>query len=160
MIVADTGPINHLIQINQVDVLPALFGQVFIPYEVQQELQHQRTPVIVRDWIAHPPSWLTMPGPGPRIVVQVGLHPGELAAMALAERLGNQTLLIDDSRGKEEATRRGLPVIGTVGVLYQAATTGMIDFERQLDALVKTNFYLSRQFRLRFLEMWKASKRT
>jgi hypothetical protein len=34
----------------------------------------------------------------------------------------------------------------------------MIDFERQLEALITTNFYLSRQLRLRFLEMWKASK--
>jgi predicted nucleic acid-binding protein len=113
MIVADTGPLNYLIQIKQADLLPLLFGQVFIPFEVQEELQRERTPIAVREWLATPPSWLVLLGPGPRVVTGTGLHPGELAAMDLAERLGHQTLLIDDQRGKLEAVRRGLPVIGS-----------------------------------------------
>src|ERR1700721_2435722 len=158
MIVADTGPLNYLVQTRNTQLLATLFGKVFIPFEVKEELQHARTPPEVRAWIADPPFWLTILGPGPRIVTVSGLHPGELAAMERAERLGRQPLLIDDQRGKLEAIRRGLPVIGTVGVLYKAALAGIVDFEQQLNVLLQTNFHLSDTLRLRYLELWRVSK--
>jgi predicted nucleic acid-binding protein len=104
------------------------------------------------------PPWLVILKPGPRIVSESGLHPGELAAMELAEHLGRQTLLIDDQRGKREAIRRGLPVIGTIGVLYESGLIGILDFEHELDFLLKTNFHLSQILRVRYLELWKLSK--
>lgn len=101
MIIADTGPLKYLVRTGNIELLPQLFGTVHIPFEVQEELKHPRTPDDVRAWILLLPEWLTVSAPGPRIVTESGLHPGELAAIALAERLGRQTLLIDDRRGKQ-----------------------------------------------------------
>lgn len=158
MIIADTGPLNYLVRTGNIELLPRLFGAVYIPFEVQEELKHERTPKDVRAWVFQPPAWLTVSAPGPRIVQETGLHPGELAAIALAEHLGRQTLLIDDRRGRQEAILRGLPVIGTVGILFQAGISGFVDFEEELVALVQTNFHLSRALRDRYLQLWRAAR--
>jgi hypothetical protein len=56
-LVSDTTGLRYLIEIEAVDVLPTLFGQVTIPPEVTAELQRPKTPVLVRAWMAAPPSW-------------------------------------------------------------------------------------------------------
>jgi predicted nucleic acid-binding protein len=44
IVVSDTTPFRYLIEIEAVDVLSMLFGQVIIPQAVALELQHQNTP--------------------------------------------------------------------------------------------------------------------
>ena len=39
LVVADTGPINYLILIGEIDILPKLFDQIVIPSSVLAELQ-------------------------------------------------------------------------------------------------------------------------
>ena len=38
LVIADTGPINYLILIGHIDILPALFEQVILPSTVKDEL--------------------------------------------------------------------------------------------------------------------------
>ena len=63
-VVADTGPLNYLILIEAVEVLPRLFSSILIPAIVGDELSHPKTPAPVRSWIGHPPAWLNIEGPG------------------------------------------------------------------------------------------------
>ena len=58
LVIADTGPINYLVLIERIDLLPALFQKVILPSAVQRELDDRDTPPSVRDWIAHPPAWV------------------------------------------------------------------------------------------------------
>ena len=58
VVVADTSPLNYLIQINCDHVLPALYERVLVPAAVVEELHHARTPAAVHTWLAHTPSWL------------------------------------------------------------------------------------------------------
>ncbi len=58
IVISDTSPINYLILIECVNVLPELYGRVMIPEGVFEELQRQSTPEVVREWIAAIPSWL------------------------------------------------------------------------------------------------------
>jgi predicted nucleic acid-binding protein len=60
IVVADTSPLNYLVLIDEIDLLPALFGQVIVPQAVFQELQHPRTSRKVREWAAHLPAWLEL----------------------------------------------------------------------------------------------------
>ena len=53
LVVADTSPLNYLILIEQVEILPALFEKVFVPQIVRDELQHSEAPESVRRWIAN-----------------------------------------------------------------------------------------------------------
>jgi len=79
------------------------------------------------------------------------LDPGEREAIALAEALRADALIIDEKRGRREAERRKLRVIGTVRVLDDAAEVGLIDLPTALDRLQSFGFYLDatlRQFLL------------
>jgi hypothetical protein len=62
LVVADTSPLNYLVLIGQVEILPVLFQKVLVPQIVRDELHHNETPDSVRQWIATPPSWLCWPG--------------------------------------------------------------------------------------------------
>jgi predicted nucleic acid-binding protein len=58
LVVADTSPLNYLVLIGQVEILPALFEKIFVPQIVRNELRHDEAPESVRHWIAEPPEWL------------------------------------------------------------------------------------------------------
>lgn len=54
-------------------------------------------------------------------------------------------LLIDERLGREIARKRGLAVIGTLGILDDAATQGLIDLADTIAQLQQTNFRISRR---------------
>ena len=39
LVVADSSPLNYLVWIEQVEILPALFKRIFVPEVVQNELR-------------------------------------------------------------------------------------------------------------------------
>jgi len=48
IVVADTSPLNYLIQIDCDGLLPLLYGKIVVPTGVMQELGHAGAPVAVR----------------------------------------------------------------------------------------------------------------
>ena len=63
LVVADTSPLNYLVLMQQDTLLPTLYERVMISPTVHEELQRPRTPHAVRQWVAHPPTWLTVQPP-------------------------------------------------------------------------------------------------
>jgi predicted nucleic acid-binding protein len=103
IVIADSTPLNYLILIHQADLLPQLFDRILIPPAVFQELQHQETPDVVRDWIASPPSWLQVQVLRSNLDPALAfLDPGEREAIALAEELQADQLLLDDADARRE----------------------------------------------------------
>jgi predicted nucleic acid-binding protein len=74
---------------------------------------------------------------------QSALDEGECECLALAGEVGADLLLIDDRQGRLEAKRRNLRVIGTLGVLAEAAAKGLIDLPVVIERLQQTSFYVS-----------------
>ncbi len=68
---------------------------------------------------------------------------GERQAICLAQELGAAAIIIDEERGRKEARRRGLSVIGLLGVLRDAAERDLVRLEPALARLQKTNFRVS-----------------
>jgi predicted nucleic acid-binding protein len=68
-------------------------------------------------------TWLERADAKPEPGLLSILDAGEAAAIPLAERLG-ATLLCDDADGRSEARKRGLPVVGTLGVLLRGKREG------------------------------------
>jgi predicted nucleic acid-binding protein len=144
IVVADAGPLRYLILIEHTHVLPALYGRVLAPPAVISELSKELTPPVVQQWIAHRPDWLRVQASTRDLVpFDKGLHAGELAALALAEELASDALLIDERDGRREAERRGLAVVGTLRVLADAAEHGLVDLPTAFDRLRETNFRVS-----------------
>ncbi len=128
IVVSDTTPLNYLILTETVHVLPAIFGRVYVPSAVIKELLHPRRPQAVGTWASSPPEWLTVQDPTHTGAWKLGR--GETAAISLALELKADRALIDDRDGSREATRSGLKVVGTLGILEEAAKRGLIDIEQ------------------------------
>ena len=97
LVVADTSPLNYLVLIGQVEILPALFERIFVPQTVRNELRQNEAPESVRRWIAAPPSWLEIVpteqvNGDPELL---RLDEGERAAILLATQIGADLLLIN-----------------------------------------------------------------
>jgi predicted nucleic acid-binding protein len=65
-------------------------------------------------------------------------------AIALAASETDVLLLIDESAGRLEASRRGIPNTGTLGVLRRAAIEHLVDLPSALNRLLATNSRVSR----------------
>lgn len=59
---------------------------------------------------------------------------------------------MDERAGRDEALKRGLPVIGTLAVLESAAERGLLDFSLVLAELKAHQFFLSPALERDFLE--------
>jgi hypothetical protein len=85
LVVADTSPLNYLIQIDCQELLTTLYQRVLVPGAVLGELMHVRTPAKVRAWLRSRPEWLEVrevaPSSDPALA---RLDPGEREAIQLA----------------------------------------------------------------------------
>jgi predicted nucleic acid-binding protein len=144
IIVSNTSPINYLILIGHIDLLPQLFQQIIIPQAVYNELSDPQAPNLVQTWIATPPNWLKtqiVSQPSDEIVDL--LDPGERAAILLAQELNADLLLLDDMKARRTATDRGFAITGILGILNQAAIMKLIDLPTAVQSLQNTSFWAS-----------------
>lgn len=139
LVVADSSPINILIRIELVDLLPRLFGSVLIPPEVKAELSHVRTPNAVRAFALSLPSWIEV-RTARHIETIPPLDAGEEAAISLARELHADALLIDERDGRRAAVARKIPIIGTLGLLERAAQNALIRLPEAIDRLKASGF--------------------
>ena len=142
IVVADTSPVNYLVLIREIDVLPQVYGTIVIPKAVQAELQCPPAPGVVRAWIADPPEWLEIRTPvATPDASLVDLDAGERDAIMLAMELQADQLIVDEREGRRAAERRGIPVIRTLGVLRP--DLGLLDIRDAIQRLQMTSFYVS-----------------
>jgi len=80
------------------------------------------------------------------------LGAGEVEAIALALQLKADALLMDDRAGRQEERRRGLSVLGTLGVLATAGRRGLTDVPAAVARLRQTNFRASEEMIRNILE--------
>src|SRR5579864_9032467 len=144
VVVADTGPLNYLVLIDAVDVLPKLFDKIIVPLAVRDELAHPGTPEVVRAWMMQVPPWLDV-RPNPARISDDAeartLDEGEYAAIRLASALAADLILMDDRNGVAFARAQGFAVTGTLGVLDLAAQRGLIDLAQAFTRLKATTFH-------------------
>jgi len=142
IVVCDTSPVNYLVLIGEIDLLPQLFTTVVLPAGVLAELQHPRTPPRVASWARQLPPWFRVISPK-GLVEDVGLGPGEAEAIAIATQVHADAVLIDERKATVVARNRGLMVTGTLGVLALAAESKLVDLEASIRRLLDTNFRAS-----------------
>ena len=153
IVVADTTPLNYLILIDEVDLLPVLFGKVLLPLAAFNELLHPKTPSKAHQWMANHPEWLEVRTATHITIPELlSLDSGEREAIQLALDLGIGTVLMDEAEGRRVAQALHLDVRGTLGILERGAKLGKVDLHRALRDLEQTNFRLSSPVRAAFLK--------
>jgi predicted nucleic acid-binding protein len=159
IVISDTSPLGYLLLIDLVDLLPQLYGRVIIPQAVRDELSAPGAPDIVQIWISQPPEWLeiqTITNQPDMMLSQLDL--GELEAIALAEQLGADAILLDDREARQIATERGLEIIGLLGILGAAASRGLVDFSIAIERLQQTTFRASSRLIQSLLERYQQNE--
>jgi predicted nucleic acid-binding protein len=152
IVVADTSPINYLILIEEIDILTKIYGTVVIPRAVRDELVRPSAPEMVRAWIGQLPAWIEVRSStqSPDASLEQ-LDAGERDAITLAGELRADRLIVDDRQRRREAEKRGIPVMGTLGVLREAATLGLLNLRVAVKRLQATSFYLAPEVLQRLL---------
>lgn len=155
IVVSDTSPLNYLILVDAIDVLPRLYHEVYVPRQVIAELEHPGAPAAVRRWVQCLPEWAQVRDPthiDETLRQNRKLDQGEIHAIALAQEL-KAHLLIDERDAYEAAKARGLASTGILGVLDVAAQCGLLDLKPILARLIgETNFRYSQRLIDRLLE--------
>jgi predicted nucleic acid-binding protein len=91
-----------------------------------------------------PPSWLEVRPVASEVLAAItdDVDLGKRAAIALADAMRADLLLIDEAAGSAEAKRRHLRVTGTLGVLRSGTERGLVNVPELLARLDTTSFYL------------------
>lgn len=126
IVVSDTSPLTALLTVGQAEILSRLFGEIVIAKAVETELlpSHPTLP----DWLRV--RWLSDGTKAGRYAQSVDR--GEAEAIALAEELHADHLLIDQRKGRRLAQQQGVPGVGLLGVVLMAKRAGFIPSARSL----------------------------
>ena len=110
IVVPDAGPLIYLAAAGKLEVLVQLYDRVVVPLVVYDEIVVAGAGLPGSTEVSAA-RWLEVEDFAPDPTLAGKLDRGEAAVIPLAERLGAM-LLCDDARGRAEARRRGLPIIG------------------------------------------------
>ncbi|NMG09647.1 DUF3368 domain-containing protein [Brasilonema sp. UFV-L1] len=133
-----------MLLIDHIKVLQELYGVVIIPQTVADELNAPESPSVVRNWIAKPPNWLQIQPIETLQNVEIEkLDPGEREAILLAEKLKADLVILDDKAARQVALERGLTIIGLLGILKDAAKSGLLDLRTVFDDLREVGFWVA-----------------
>jgi predicted nucleic acid-binding protein len=153
--VSNTSPLLYLYRIGSIEWLPRLFNGVWIPEAVKDELQAGRS----KGYDVPNPddySWLKVVNPKstPFEWLALDLGPGEIAAMALALENPDKVVLLDDLLARRTAQAAGLQVWGTLKVLLEAKSHGVItNVEPFVSKLSDSGMWVSAEIKERILKL-------
>jgi len=140
-IVLNTSPIIFLNKIQCLDVLMQCVDKITVPKQVINELGDEYVPNFIEVKALSVASSAYVQGALGR------LHEGELAAIALAQELSADFVVLDDLLARKKAQHLGLKVIGTVGLLLlmnkQHRLTAELAWQHLISLTEEHGMYLS-----------------
>ena len=139
-VVSDASPLITLARISCFDLLPKLFGKIYISSEVYKEvvIDGEGLPgaaeVSQADWIEVRLLERLVGAP-----VRPDLGAGEVSAVALAKDLSADLVMIDEWRARRFAQDEGLAVVGCIGILENLYDRGLMsDLRRAYEQLIQS----------------------
>jgi len=153
--ISNTSPLLYLYRIGGMDWLPQLFDEVWTPEAIRSELQAGRS----KGYDVPNPddfSWLNIVNPKstPSEWLALDLGVGEIMAMALALENPDRIVLLDDMLARRTAQVAGLQVWGTLKVLLEAKSHGIIGtVEPYVSKLSDTGMWISIEIKEHILKL-------
>ncbi len=148
MIVSNATPLIYLAKVGKLELLK-IFGEIYIPEEVKVEVVDRGKSLGKQDSYmvgqAIKEGWIKVLKVEP-IEIPIKLHPGEVAVLSLAKKLGVKEVLVDEKPARFAAKLLNLKPRGTVFVLLKALKYGLMDFDEFIDTL---NEMVRQGFRLK-----------
>ena len=142
ILMTDTGPLCYHVTGGVFDSLRVMFsGRIYVSESALCEARRsQRVRVEVEEALAK--GWLRETYATPAELLEAaylgltGLDSGESEALAIA-RIRGFVLLCNETRGRQVSREMGVPVTGTIGLLYKAVMTGVLTAEQADMAIAK-----------------------
>ena len=154
-VIVNSTPLSVLCNINKLDILKKLYGEIIIPDAVFKEVTEKADSAcqILKsslDWI----HVKTITNESDKKMYKAKLHAGEVEVMILAQEIEGTTLvIIDDNAAKKTAKYLGLTVTGTIGVLLKAKRSGIIsEVYPLLEEIKRNGFYIDNSLEMLILE--------
>lgn len=151
--ISNTSPLLYLYKIGAIHLLPKIFDEVWTAESVKNELLAGRNKGYdVPNPIDYP--WLNIVNPKsmPSEWLALDLGTGELGAMALALENPDHIVLLDDMLARRTAQVAGVQVWGTLKVLLEAKSQGLIEtIEPFIEKLGESGMWISAEVKQRIL---------
>ena len=153
--ITNTSPLLYLYRIEGIQWLPKLFEEVWTPEAVKNELLAGRS----KGYDVPNPEdypWLTIVDPKsmPSEWLALDLGVGEIAAMALALENRSHVILLDDGLARRTAQVAGLQVWGTLKVLLEAKSQGVVrTISPYVEKLSEAGMWVSSEVKQRILRL-------
>lgn len=139
IVISDASCLILFTNIDRLDILNTLFGEVWVTTAVQEEYQLDL------------PSFISVRNPSDQAKVDSflkSLDPGEASSIALAAEHPGSKILIDEKKGRRVAISMGLDVTGTVGIILEAVENELIEIDKNfIELLDQEGFRLSKRLK-------------
>jgi uncharacterized protein len=146
-VIADASALICLAWVDQLQILPALFGRIIVSPAVAAETTLRGSTL---------PTWVDVRPPGQPLdhrVVAAHLGAGESEVLCLGLQLKDAWVILDDGGARSLALELGLRILGTAALLVEAKRAGHLAQVRPtLDALLAKGFRLDRKVYDRILK--------
>jgi predicted nucleic acid-binding protein len=143
--VSDASPLIYLARADRLSLARAIAPVILVPRAVAEEIEAKGENEVAAQALKAT-RWLEVvePRPVPSPIREWGLGRGETAALTWANAHPGTLLILDDAEARKGAKMLHLPLIGTLGIILKAKTSGLIDAARpEVERLLEHGMYLS-----------------
>jgi len=150
MIIGDSSALIALSVVDKLELLEALYENLFVPQAVYNEVTQVGRPQSdkLKKFLQNRVKVVDLN------LTKLGLGLGELEAITLYKELDADVLLIDDNRAKKYAVLNDVKVIGSLGILIKAKENGLIEKVKPLlEGIMKSEVYISEKLMLQVLRI-------
>ncbi len=139
IVIADASCLILFTNLDRLDILQSLYGEIWITADVLKEYGLPLPGFVSIHDAANPDRNASF---------FLVLDPGEASSIALALEHPGCRIVIDEKKGRRIALELGLDVTGTLGVLKNAASAGLVSADPALvDALDRHGFRLTEELK-------------
>lgn len=142
-VVSDSTPLIHLAKVGHIEILFSLYKEILITKEVYREaveegiLLEKEDAGFIHDYVGKGIHVKSPKSSSKHLVEKYLIHRGEADSIQLAKETGAQLILMNERDGRNAAKSEGLNVRGSIGILFDALKTGVINDEEALNILEK-----------------------
>ena len=152
-VVVNTTPLIALSEIGKLNILKDMYGEIFIPKAVYDEVKLEPAYSEVNSSL----DWINVVDIDNNVYAKMfctRLHAGEVEAIMYAIDTKADLIVLDDKLARKTAKYMGLTVTGTLGVVIKAKEIGYIEAVKPImNMLIQNGLYISADVQKMVLDM-------